>query len=68
MEGTVLLNSMARAFFNPKTGEYFLKDKLATSASVDAANMKVVSKKFDANAFTETSLGVGAYQGMMSSI
>ena len=67
MEGKVLLNSMARASFDPKTGEYTFQSKLATSAPVDVANVKAVSEIFDAKAFSETSpLGVGVDQGMHS--
>lgn len=69
MEGKVLLNSMARASFDPKTGEYSFQGKLATSAPIDAANVKAVSEIFDANAFSETSpLGVGVDQGMSYNI
>ncbi|KJA22978.1 hypothetical protein HYPSUDRAFT_201783 [Hypholoma sublateritium FD-334 SS-4] len=53
MEGKVLLNSMARASFDPKTGEYSFQ----------------VSEIFDANAFSETSsLGVGVDQELISSV
>ncbi|KAF8969171.1 fatty acid synthase [Flammula alnicola] len=63
MEGKVLLNSMARATLDPKTGEYSFRGKLATEAPVDVANVKAVSKIFAANDLAENSpVGVGVDQ------
>ena len=35
LEGKVLLNSMARATFDPRTGEYSFQGKLATEVPLD---------------------------------
>lgn len=39
MEGKVLLNLMARAIYDPKTGEYSFKGKLANHVSSDVSNV-----------------------------
>lgn len=43
MEGKVLLNSMARATFDPKTGEYSFQGNLSAEAPLDIANAKAFS-------------------------
>jgi hypothetical protein len=42
MEGKVLLNSMAHATLDTKTGEYSFRGKLATKVPVDKANVKTI--------------------------
>jgi fatty acid synthase subunit alpha len=65
MEGKVLLNSMARATLDTKTGEYSFRGKLASEVPVDKANVKAVEEIFAANGLSETSpLGVGVDQGL----
>jgi len=69
MEGKVLLNSMARATLDPKTGEYSFKGKLATEAPVDVANVKAVSDILSSNALSQNApLGVGVDQELISSV
>ncbi|KAJ3517947.1 hypothetical protein NLJ89_g178 [Agrocybe chaxingu] len=68
MEGKVLLNSMARASFDPKTGEYSFKGKLATEVSVDISNAKTVSNIFATAPSTGGSVGVGVDQELISSV
>jgi fatty acid synthase subunit beta len=48
MERKVLINLMARATFDPKTGEFSFKDKFAPS---DIANVKTVSTILSSNSF-----------------
>ena len=65
MEGKVLLNSTARATFDPKTGEYSFKGKLATEVPLDVANAKAFSAIAATNGFTDgTVVGVGVDQGL----
>lgn len=66
MEGKVLLNSMARATLDPKTGEYSFRGKLPSEVPVDKANVKAVEEIFSADGLSGTSLGVGVDQGMSS--
>ncbi|KAF9485144.1 fatty acid synthetase alpha subunit [Pholiota conissans] len=68
MEGKVLLNSMARATLDPKTGEYSFRGKLATEVPVDLANVKAVSDILAANVAANVSLGVGVDQELISSV
>jgi len=49
MEGKVLLNSMARATLDIKTGEYSFRGKLASEVPVNKANVKAVEEIFAAN-------------------
>lgn len=66
MEGKVLLNSMARATFDPKTGEYSFKGKLASTAPMDTTNVQTVSNMLSMKAFGDSSVvGVGVDQGML---
>lgn len=65
MEGKVLLNSMARATLDPKTGEYSFRGKLATEVPVDVANVKAVSDILSSNVLAQNApLGVGVDQGL----
>lgn len=63
MEGKVLLNSLARATLDPKTGSYSFKAKLETQVPHDVANVEAVSNIFANN---ET-VGVGVDQGVFHS-
>jgi len=65
MERKVLLNSMARATFDPKTGEFSFKDKLTSAAPSDTANVKTVSTILSSNSFgyDNALVGVGVDQG-----
>ena len=68
MEGKVLLNSMARATFDPKTGEYSFKGKLTSTAPMDTSNVQTVSTILSMdNIFDGSSaaVGVGVDQGML---
>lgn len=62
MENKVLLNSLARATFDPKTREYSFKGKLPTAAPLDLANVKTTSDILQAGS---SSLGVGVDQGIL---
>lgn len=67
MESKVLLNSMARATFNSKTGEYSFKANLITEAPMDTANVKTISDIAAAGGLASASdvaLGVGVDQGL----
>jgi fatty acid synthase subunit alpha len=46
MEGNVLLNSMARATFDPKTGEYSFQGKLAAQVPLDVGNASAATNGF----------------------
>jgi len=67
MEGKVLLNSMARATFDPKTGEYSFKGKLSTEAPLDVSNATIVSNMVAAGGLADPSCdsfsGIGVDQG-----
>lgn len=64
LEDKVLLNSMARATFDPKTGEYGFTSKLTTDVPTDAANVKAITDIMSSKALTATSpVGVGVDQG-----
>ena len=68
MEGKVLLNSMARATFDPRTGEYSFQGKLGTQVPLDIANAKAISS-IAANGFRDGStIGVGVDQGLSNFI
>ncbi|PPQ94469.1 hypothetical protein CVT25_001102 [Psilocybe cyanescens] len=69
MEGKVLLNSIARASLDPKTGEYSFRGTLPTVASYDTANVKAVSDIIAANGLSEGSpLGIGVDQELISAV
>ena len=64
MEGKVLLNSMARASFDPKNGEYSFKGKLVSEVTLDIANVKTVSSILSSSGFVDSELvGIGVDQG-----
>jgi fatty acid synthase subunit beta len=66
MEGKVLLNSLARATFDPKTGEYSFKGKLTSTVPMDTSNAQTVSTMLSMNAFDgRSAVGVGVDQGML---
>lgn len=67
MEAKVLLNSMARATFDSKTGEYAFKGQLITEAPMDTANVKTISDIAAAGGLASASdipIGVGVDQGL----
>jgi len=69
LERPVLLNSMARASFDIKTGEYSFKGKLATQPPVDTANVKTVSTLMSSNALaSDAPIGIGVDQELISSV
>jgi hypothetical protein len=60
MEGPVLLNSLARATLNPKTGSYSFPKKLSTEVEMDSANSKSIA---DILAGSDSTADVGVDQG-----
>ena len=64
LEGPVLLNSLARASYNPKTGSYEFAPKQTTKLAVDTSNVKAISDVLG-NASTT---GVGVDQELISSV
>ncbi|KAG5646963.1 hypothetical protein DXG03_001686 [Asterophora parasitica] len=72
MEGKVLLNSLARATLDPKTGEYSFKGKLASEVTLDTANVKAVTDIVQAGGIGEKSVeefvGVGVDQELISAV
>lgn len=60
LEAPVLLNPLARATYNPKTGSYEYTAKLATKPVDDVANVSAVTESLS----TEATAGVGVDQGM----
>ncbi|KAF4614083.1 hypothetical protein D9613_007929 [Agrocybe pediades] len=69
VERKVLLNSMARATFDPKTGEYSFKAKLASEVPLDTANVKAVSQLIDTKVLSANApLGVGVDQELISAV
>lgn len=70
MEGKVLLNSLARATLDPKTGSYSFTGKLNTEVPHDLGNVKAVSEIFNNGALAtegDAFVGVGVDQGSSSS-
>jgi len=60
---------MARATFDPRTGEYSFQGKLATQVPRDVANAKAISSIAAANGFRDGSaVGVGVDQELISSV
>jgi fatty acid synthase subunit alpha, fungi type len=59
LEGPVLLNSMARASYDPKTGSYAFTKKLASKADLDTSNVTAISDILS----KESVSGVGVDQG-----
>ena len=69
MEGKVLLNSMARATFDPRTSEYSFQGKLATQVPLDVANVNAISSIAATNGFRDgCAVGVGVDQGLSNFI
>ncbi|KAF5382044.1 hypothetical protein D9615_004428 [Tricholomella constricta] len=71
MEGKVLLNSLARATLDPKTGEYSFK-KLTTDVTLDTSNVKAITDMVEAGGIGEKSagtfVGVGVDQELISAV
>ncbi|KAL0953237.1 hypothetical protein HGRIS_004490 [Hohenbuehelia grisea] len=68
MEAKVLLNSLARASFDPKNGSYSFKD-VPSAVKFDDANVKVVADASEAlNASGSGVAGVGVDQELISSV
>jgi len=69
MERKVLLNSMSRATFDPKTGEFSFKGKLPAEVPLNVANAKAFSTIAATNGLTDGStVGVGVDQELISSV
>jgi fatty acid synthase subunit alpha len=68
MERRVLMNSMARATLDPKTGSYSFPEKLETKVAVDSANVEAVAKMSHILAETGSAAGVGLDHGKSSCI
>jgi fatty acid synthase subunit beta len=64
LEVPVLMNSMARATLDAKTGSYSFPQKLVNEVTVDKANAKAVA---DIIAGTGSATGVGVDQGRLPS-
>lgn len=60
LEVPVLLNSLARASLDEKTGSYVFPAKLATTASLDVSNLEAAAKALSTG---EGSVGVGVDHG-----
>jgi fatty acid synthase subunit beta len=68
MENKVLLNSMARATFDPKTREYSFQGELSTVPELDTANVTAVSSALEAGGLADGApVGVGVDQGTTAS-
>ena len=61
LEAPVLLNPLARATYNPKTGSYEYTSKLVTKPTVDAANVKAVTEVLASTSATGVGVDQGAY-------
>ena len=59
LEAPVLLNPLARASYNAKTGSYEFTPKLTKTPAIDMANVKAVSEVLS----TAPTAGVGVDQG-----
>lgn len=69
MEGKVLLNSLARATFDPRTGEYSFQGKLAAQVTLDVANANAFSTIAATNGLRDgKATGVGVDQGLSNFI
>lgn len=62
MERPVLLNSLSRAEYDNKTGEYSFK-KLTKEAPLDKANIKTLSSVIASDIWSDSPAGVGVDQG-----
>ena len=65
LERPVLLNSLARASFDKKTGSYSYAKKQPTSLVQDRANVKAVESILSS---TSSTAGVGVDQGLSMSV
>lgn len=63
LEAPVLLNSLARATLDEKTGGYSFTNNLATKVSLDTSNLQAAAK---ALAVGEGSVGIGVDHGESS--
>jgi fatty acid synthase subunit alpha len=68
LEGPVLMNSLARATLDPKTGSYSFQDKQDTSMKFDTGNVGVVKGIFEHTERSAEVAGVGVDQGSSKSI
>ncbi|KAG6910835.1 hypothetical protein DXG01_007150 [Tephrocybe rancida] len=72
MEGKVLLNSLARATLDPKTGEYSFKGKLASEVPLDTTNVQAITDIVQAGGLgeqvAEAFVGVGVDQELISAV
>ena len=59
LEGPVLLNSLARATYDPKTGSYAFTKKLASAPKLDTSNVPAITEMLP----KEAASGVGVDQG-----
>lgn len=64
LEAPVLLNPLARATYDPKSGSYAFPSKLSTSPALDRSNVKAFTESLSQDA----TAGVGVDQGMSSNI
>ncbi|KAH9945014.1 fatty acid synthase [Epithele typhae] len=64
LEAPVLLNPLARASYNPKTGSYEYTPKLTTQPPVNTANFKAVSEVLS----SAPTAGVGVDQELISAV
>jgi fatty acid synthase subunit alpha len=63
LEVPVLMNSMARASLNPKTGSYVFPGKLATRTKMDLANVAVAADASGILSGAGSAAGIGVDQG-----
>jgi fatty acid synthase subunit beta len=64
LEAPVLLNSLARASLDIKTGSYMYKAKLASEIPIDIANVATISDSLTVPSGASGVIGVGVNQGM----
>ncbi|EAU85370.1 fatty acid synthetase alpha subunit [Coprinopsis cinerea okayama7 len=67
MESKVLLNSMARAEFDTKTGEFSFK-RVTNEVPRDTANVKTLSSLVSNNVWSQSPAGVGVDQELISAV
>ncbi|KAF8656258.1 hypothetical protein AX16_002694 [Volvariella volvacea WC 439] len=69
LEGKVLLNSLARATQDPKTGSYLFTAKQRTEVPIDTGNVQAVSSIINSGALAANSvIGVGVDQELISAV
>uniref|UniRef100_A0A0W0EUQ4 Putative fatty acid synthase n=1 Tax=Moniliophthora roreri TaxID=221103 RepID=A0A0W0EUQ4_MONRR len=70
LEDKVLMNSMARASSEPKTGSYIFTANYEAKPPVDTSNVKTVSEAISKNALTTSGdfVGVGVDQELISAV